>query len=192
MVRYDKKKIVSPSKRFKKEPEDLTLKINLEEEKSLLREGDKTIILDVIKQFRKERNESTKYRIYGKMNMVFRNTYSGTTTYEPLLNNLYVLGDGLDGDFTGHIPYNEFEFIRNDYVRQVSNPTGSTLGTYEPNLVLTGDTTHRAINEIDVHRLIGMFFYHTFYDKDPNHQMKYTLSGNTEYSLQNLMVSPLE
>lgn len=178
-----KKKIVSPSKRFKKaEPEDLTLKINLEEEKSLLREGDKTIILDIAKQFRKERNESTKYRIYGKMNMVFRNTYSGTTTYEPLLNNLYVLGDGLDGDFTGHIPYNEFAFIRNDYVRQVSNPTGSTLGTYEPNLVLTGDTTHRAINEIDVASTNWNVFLSYVYDKDPNHQMKYTLSGNTEYS----------
>ena len=37
-----KKKIVSPSKRYKKaESEDLTLRINFEEDKSLLREGDK-------------------------------------------------------------------------------------------------------------------------------------------------------
>ena len=115
-----KKKIVSPSKRYKKaESEDLTLRINFEEDKSLLREGDKNIVLDIAELYRKERNESTKYRIYGKMNMVFRNTYSGTTTYDPLRNNLYVIGDGLDGDFTGHLPYNEFAFIRNDYVREV-------------------------------------------------------------------------
>ena len=41
-----KKKIVAPSKRYKKaESEDLTLRINFEEDKSLLREGDKNIVL---------------------------------------------------------------------------------------------------------------------------------------------------
>jgi hypothetical protein len=178
-----KKKILSPSKRFKNaESEDLTLRINLEEDKNLLREGDKTIILDIAEQFKKERNESTKYRIYGKMNMVFRNTYSGTTTYEPLLNNLYVIGDGIDGDFTGYVPYNEFAFIRNDYVRQVSSPSGTTMGDFSPNLVITGDTSHRTINEMDVASTNWNVFLSYVHDKDSTHQMRYTLSGNTQYS----------
>ena len=178
-----KKKIVAPSKRYKKaESEDLTLRINFEEDKSLLREGDKNIVLDIAELYRKERNESTKYRIYGKMNMVFRNTYSGTTTYDPLRNNLYIIGDGLDGDFTGHLPYNEFAFIRNDYVREVSISTGTTMGTYDPNIFITGDTTHRVINEIDSASTNWNVFLSYVYDKDSTHQMKYTLSGNTEYS----------
>ena len=49
-----KKKIVSPSKRYKKaESEDLTLRINFEEDKSLLREGDKNIVLDIAELYRK-------------------------------------------------------------------------------------------------------------------------------------------
>lgn len=103
------KKILHPEKRHaKSESEDLQVRVGFERDEELLREGDRTIILDIAELYRKERNQSTKYRIYGKTNMVFRNTYSGTTTYDPLKNNLYVIGDGLDGDFTGYLPYNEF------------------------------------------------------------------------------------
>jgi hypothetical protein len=176
------KKILHPEKRHaKSESEDLQVRVGFERDEELLREGDRTIILDIAELYRKERNQSTKYRIYGKTNMVFRNTYSGTTTYDPLKNNLYVIGDGLDGDFTGYLPYNEFAFIRNDYLREVSNPTGSTVGDYNPNITIAGDTSHRGINEIDIASTNWNFHLSYVYDQDDNYPMRYTLSGSTVY-----------
>ena len=68
----NKKEILLPSKRYKKADEqDLTLNIGLETSQTLLRIGDKDIILDIDKLYDKERNESNKYKIYGKLKMVF-------------------------------------------------------------------------------------------------------------------------
>jgi hypothetical protein len=87
----ENKRILSPSKRYKKaESEDLEIRTGLERSEKLMREGDKNIILDIAELYRKERNQSTNYKIYGKLNMVFRNLYSGTSPYGPLLNNLYL------------------------------------------------------------------------------------------------------
>lgn len=178
-----KKKILHPEKRYKKaESEDLEVRVGLERDEQLLREGDKTIILDIAELYRKERNESSKYRIYGKMNMVFRNTYSGTTNYTPLKNNLYLIGDGIDGDYTGYIPYNEFAFIRNDYLREVSNPTGSTVGDFNPNITVSGDTSHRIINEMESASTNWNVHLSYVYDHDSTVPMRYTLSGSTVYN----------
>ena len=76
----EKKKLILPSKKFFGAiDEDLNLKINLDESKNLLREGDRTILLDTSVLFSKERNESTYYKVHGKLKMVFRNLYSGST-----------------------------------------------------------------------------------------------------------------
>ena len=112
-----KRNIILPSKKFFGAiEEDLSLRINLDETKNLLREGDRTIILDNALLFEKERNESNNYKIHGKLKMVFRNMYSGQTSYPPLRNLLYLVGDGSDGDFTGFLPYDEFAFLRKDVV----------------------------------------------------------------------------
>ncbi len=56
----NKKQILLPSKRFfKAEEENLNLPVNLDESETLLREGDRNIVLDIAKLFDKERNEST-------------------------------------------------------------------------------------------------------------------------------------
>ena len=106
----EKKEILLPSKRyFKAEEQDLNLSVKLDNDETLLREGDKDIILNLSELFDDERNESINYKIYGKIKMVFRNMYSGYTDYTPLLKNLYLVGDGT-GDDIGFIPYNEFAF----------------------------------------------------------------------------------
>ena len=70
----EKKKIILPSKKFFGSPdEDLNIRLGLDESKNLLREGDRTIILDNSVLFAKERNESPNYKIHGKLQMVFRN-----------------------------------------------------------------------------------------------------------------------
>ena len=176
------KKILHPTKRFKgAEPEDLTIRIDLEKEEQLLREGDRTIILDIAELYHKERNESTKYKLYGKSNMIFRNLYSGTTTYDTLKNTLYDLGDGVDADWTGYLPYNEFAFIRTDTHREVSSPTGLLPGEFTPNITITGVTDHTTITELESASWNWNLFVTYVYDQDETYPMRYTLSGDTVY-----------
>ena len=107
----DKKEILLPSKRFKKADEqELNINLGLESSQTLLRIGDKDVVLDIDKLYDKERNESKKYKIYGKLKMVFRNMYSGDTSYNYLQERLYLNGKG-DGvgnpTLAGFLPYDE-------------------------------------------------------------------------------------
>ncbi len=182
----EKKQIILPTKRFANaDSEDIDVRLNLDEQKNLLREGDRNIILDIDELFNKERNESKNYKIHGKIKMIFRNMYSGDTSYNPLLKNLYLVGDGSNGDATGFLPYNEFSFLRNDVVREVINPstvTGTTLSSYTPSFILTGYTGHTTITPIDAPYHNWNIYLSYVYSGDTNHSMKYTLSGGTSYS----------
>ena len=178
-----KKKIVHPTERFSgSTDENLNLRVGLERDEQLLREGDRNIILDINELFKKERNESTKYKIYGKTKMIFRNLYSGVTTYDPLKNSLYDLGDGLDSDWEGYLPYNEFAFIRRDTVREVSTITGDTVGSFNQTITLTGPTDHKTITEMDSSSWNWNFHLSYVYDHDSTYPMRYTLSGDTVYN----------
>jgi len=180
----DKKKIILPSKKFFGSTNtDQNIRIGLDESRNLLREGDRNIILNNVELFNKERNESNSYKIHGKIKMVFRNLYSGNTDYEPLLKKLYLVGDGGDNNFNGFIPYSEFAFLRKDVIREYSAvQTLPLITTYNPIILLTGETEHVSISSI-------MAPYHNWnihlsyvYDHDTNYPMKYTLSGNTAFS----------
>ena len=180
----ENKRILSPSKRYKRaESEDLSLKINLERDESILREGDRTIILDLEELYSKERNESTKYKIYGKLGMVFRNLNAGTSGYNPLLNRLYLTSAVYDEtDYSGYVPYDEFAFLRKDYVRETSNPTTNTIGQFTPNIVLSGDTSHQTFTQMDAPFMNWNLYLTYVYENDYTYPMRYTLSGNTVYN----------
>ena len=179
----DKKRIILPSKKFFGSiNQDQNIRIGLDETENLLREGDRTIILNNAELFNKERNESDNYKIHGKLRMVFRNLYSGTCEYEPLLEKLYLVGDGGDNNFNGFIPYNEFAFLRKDVVRQ-SNPvqTVSSLSLYTPNITYSGETSHIPISSIDAPYHNWNIYLSYVYGQDENFPMKYTLSGGTVF-----------
>ena len=179
----DKKRIILPSKKFFGSiNQDQNIRIGLDETENLLREGDRTIILNNTELFNKERNESDNYKIHGKLRMVFRNLYSGTCEYEPLLEKLYLVGDGGDNNFNGFIPYNEFAFLRKDVVRQ-SNPvqTVSSLSLYTPNITYSGETSHIPISSIDAPYHNWNIYLSYVYGQDENFPMKYTLSGGTVF-----------
>ena len=62
----EKKEILLPSKKFfKANEEDINLNVNLENEQSLLREGDMNSTINLQELFDKERNKSIQYKIYG-------------------------------------------------------------------------------------------------------------------------------
>lgn len=187
----NKKQILLPSKRyFKADDEDLNLALTLEEDKILLREGDRNIILDVDKQFNKERNASANYKIYGKIKMVFRNVYSGTTEYEPLKRHLYLKHDGSDIDNTnngGYMTYDEFAWIRNDVLREKNiMKRGTNLTLFDPDIQLVGTefTGHTITTQEDSKTKNWNLYLSYAYDSDPNYQMHYTLSGGTVYTFE--------
>ena len=118
------KQILLPGKKFwNSEDQDLSIKLDLDTSESLLRLGEKDIVLDLAQLYDKERNECTKYKIYGKLKMVFRNLYTGTTEYTHLQNDLFLNNDGsLTTDFpTGSMSYDEFALLRRDVVREIVN-----------------------------------------------------------------------
>lgn len=180
----EKKEILLPSKRyFKADEQDLNFNVKLENDETLLREGDKDIVLNLSELFDNERNQSINYKIYGKIKMVFRNMYSGYTDYNPLLSNLYLVGDGTGSDI-GFVPYNEFAFLRNDVIREkVISSTGSTLGNISviPTIELTGNryTGHTTTTSIEAPYKNWNLYLSYVYSGDTTHPIKYTLSGNT-------------
>lgn len=187
----NKKQILLPSKRFfKAEEESLNLPVNLDESETLLREGDRNIVLDIAKLFDKERNESKKYKIHGKLKMVFRNLYTGSTTYDPLKSNLFYNSFGTDTNYDGAMPYNEFAFLRKDVLRETFvGQTGSTLTEdYSPEqqLVLTGTTYtgHTTTTSIEAPYKNWNIYLTYVNGQDENYPMAYTLSDNTTFNFK--------
>jgi hypothetical protein len=180
----EKKEIILPSKRYANADEqELSIKLNLETSESLLRVGERDIILDIAKLYDDERNKSVNYKIFGKMNMIFRNMYSGNTEYDYLKERLYLVGDGSNNDFTGFIPYDEFAFLRRDLYREVTViPTGNTLGVeYNPITNYVGSTDHTTITAMNAPYQNWNIYLSYAYTGDTQYPMKYSLSGGTTH-----------
>lgn len=179
----EKREIILPSKRYANADEqELNLKLELDNSESLLRMGDRDIILDIAKLYDKERNSSVNYKIYGKMKMIFRNMYSGVTDYSYLSERLYLVGDGSDNDFTGFLPYDEFAFLRRDLYREYTVPgSGTVLGGSNsiPTIQTSGSTQHTRITTMTAPYQNWNVYLSYVSDQDSTHPMKYTLSGNT-------------
>ena len=182
----EQKKIILPSKRyFKAQEEDVNLNLNLDNNNTLLREGDMDVVLNLNELFDKERNQSNQYKIYGKIKMLFRNLYSGATTYAPLEKNLYLVDDGSLLVNSGYVPYNEFALMRNDVIREVNIPTsGTSITTYQTNVQTTGYTGHTAITSIDAPYHNWNLYLSYVYSGDTQYPIVYSLSGGTSYSFK--------
>lgn len=182
-----KKEILLPTKRFfKANEEDVTLNVKLDNNETLMREGERNIILDLPTLFDDERNQSKTYKIYGKMKMVFRNLYYGNCNYNPLLENLYLCTDGL-GNKDGFIPYNEFAFLRNDVLREVIKPySGNTMNIFVSSGMTTLEGTrytgHTITTSIDAPYKNWNLYLSYVYTGDTTFPMNYTFSNGTNFS----------
>ena len=184
----EKKQIILPSKKFAKaDDQELELKLNLDNSDTLMRIGERDIILDIDEQYYKERNESINYKIYGKLKMVFRNLYSGSTPYSYLKQRLYLTSDGSNITdstvFDGYLPYDEFAFLRRDVYREVNLPrTGDTLNIFTPNIVKSGSTAHTTITPILAPYQNWNLYLSYVYSGDSEFKLDYTLTGGTKVS----------
>ena len=193
----EKKQIISPKLRYEGSPEvDTQIRVGLEEEKSLLRNDDRDIVLNLAEQFVTERSNSKRYKFYGKMKMIFRNLYFGMTDYPYVQDRLYILGNGTEGDFRGYLPYDEFAFLRNDVYRETTEPTsiggtGSTFNSMDTfsgfTLITSGITTHQQITAYNA-PLFNWNLYLTYvYGHTTTFPMKYTLTGTTKTEGDNIL-----
>ena len=179
----ENKVILLPRKKYSQaDDQDLNLKLDLDTSESLLRVGEKDIVLDIAQLFDKERNDSVKYKIYGKLNMVFRNMYSGSTGYPYLADKMYYLGDGTT-TFDGWLPYDEFAFLRKDVLRELNSPSsGTNLTNFTPIFSKTGFTGHTSepITPITAPYQNWNLYLSYVYGSDLTFPMSYTLSGGTD------------
>lgn len=181
----EKKEILLSEKRYGKAPsEELAINVNFDEQKSLLTNDDRDVILNNNDLFNKERNNSNRYKVYGKVQMVFRNMYYGLSGYEYLSEKLALKGDGSDDNWQGYLPYNEFAFLRNDVVKQntlipdvtsLSGFTGFTMSITGT----TGSTKHITLTPMNA-PYHNWNTYLSYADgQNSIYPMKYTLSGTT-------------
>ena len=90
-------------------------------------EYDRNIDIDLTQLFDDERQKSDIFRPTCKFSILFKNSYTGSTNYTPLENNLYYTNEDKlaalscsdqnpdNVKWEGFLQYNEFDFIRNDY-----------------------------------------------------------------------------
>jgi hypothetical protein len=95
---------------------DLLINVNLQGNNKNIIEGERSKILNLEERFNYERQNSSKFRIAGKIVNIFNNIVSGQTSYEPFRNSLYYT-DTLNtltfgGEWKGYPQYDEFTFFR--------------------------------------------------------------------------------
>jgi hypothetical protein len=105
---------------------DLSIPTPLVQNSKNIQEFDRSIDVNLAQVFDDERQKSTTFRPTCKFQLLYNNSYTGTTNYTPLENNLYYINEA---EFTvlqcyagpnsiswqGFLQFHEFDFIRSDY-----------------------------------------------------------------------------
>jgi hypothetical protein len=127
-------RIVLGSLRFKTATDtNLSIPTPLIQNTKNLEEFDRSVDVNLVQIFNDERQKSTTFRPVCKFQVLFNNSYTGSTNYEPLENNLYYInetaltlkqcGVSLNAvSWEGFPQYDEFDFIRSDF-----NVSGYTI-----------------------------------------------------------------
>jgi hypothetical protein len=105
---------------------DLSIPTPLVQNSKNIQEFDRSIDVNLVQVFDDERQKSTIFRPTCKFQLLYDNSYTGTTNYVPLENNLYYINEtqslleqcnAAAGaiSWQGFVQYHEFDFIRSDY-----------------------------------------------------------------------------
>ena len=131
-------RVVLGSLRFKSSPNtDLSLQVPFKSTQRELIEYERSADINLQQVFQNEREKSNFLRPSCKFQVIFKNSYTGTTRYPPFERNLYytnaetVIAQNCSGannlPWGGFPLYNEFDFIRNDYnISGYTIPSGNT------------------------------------------------------------------
>ena len=87
-------RIVRGESRFAGSPNrEMQLQPYLESTNRALHEGDRNLVLNLRDQFDFEREYSTQYRLYGKIDILYNNIISGTTQDTTFMDSMYFIPD---------------------------------------------------------------------------------------------------
>ena len=120
-------RIVLSTLRYKSSPEvSYTLQVPFVQTVKELIGFERNINISLAQVFDDERQKSTIFRPTAKFTLIFKNSYTGTTSYTPFENNLYYVNASETAklscekgennvDWGGFPQYDEFDFVRGDY-----------------------------------------------------------------------------
>lgn len=110
-------------------------------------EGDRSLTLNLTQQFETERQESSTFRVSGKITNIFKNSITGKTIYTPYKNILYYTNEVANATLNtppnpnvpweGYPQYDEFTFVRYSAVTGHRNFVPKSATSYNWMLNLT-------------------------------------------------------
>jgi len=139
------------SKRFKgNSDKELFIQVPFKSTQQNYTQGDRTVLLNLAQRFDKERQDSNRIRVAGKITNIINNSVSGKTTYGPFLNDLYYLQPETSVNnnvWKGYPQYKEFTFVREEGITGHTTFIPKSSSTYNWNVYLSypfsSDTTQK-------------------------------------------------
>ena len=126
--------IIPSSQEYKSAPSvDQTITISLEEQSQQMVEYDRSASISLAQIYDEERQASTIFRPTFKVSYLYDNTYTGSTNYNPFLNNLYYVDpvNSMASNVWKGLPqYYEFDFYRPNIQDQHVNYKAISAYTY--------------------------------------------------------------
>ena len=135
--------IVPSNLRYKSAPfvdEEISLSLNSKQQE--ITEYDRSQTLSLAQVYDDERQICTVFRPTFKVSYLYTNTYTGTTTYIPFRNNLYLIDNEnsiVSGIWKGYPQFYEFDFYRPDVQDQHIAYKAKSALTYNWMYYLTYD-----------------------------------------------------
>lgn len=134
MNNENKISIVLPTKRYQGAPElSSNISINLDSTNKEVIEYDRIYNLSLSELFDSERQKSENFNLSGKFTVIFSNSMTGETAYQPFQNSLFYISpeyyrqqssaSNFNGKWGGFPSYSEFDLMRFD-----ANTSGYTTG----------------------------------------------------------------
>jgi hypothetical protein len=135
--------IVPSNLRYKSAPfVDSEISLSLNSKQQEITEYERSQTLSLAQIYDDERQTCTVYRPTFKISYLYANTYTGTTTYIPFRNNLYLIDNEnsvVSGIWKGYPQYYEFDFYRPDVQDQHISYKAKSALTYNWMYYLTHD-----------------------------------------------------
>ena len=142
-------------------------------------EFDRTANIDLQQLFNDERQKSTTFRPSCKFDIIFSNSYTGYSTYEPFINNLFYTNaaeaassncNSTTVQWYGFPQYTEFDFIRNDY---------NAIGYTQP------PNNHLKFVPKDAGKYNWNFYMSYAYDNNSTKQLQATINSPLPIGVRN-------
>lgn len=154
--------IIPSSQEYKSAPfVDQEISLSLDQQSQQLTEYDRSQSINLAQVYDDERQASTIFRPTFKLNYLYANTYTGTTSYIPFRNNLYYVTPEISmgsNVWKGFPQYYEFDF-------------------YRPFI----DDQHVDFKAISAYTYNWTYYISYAFENDYNKQLSYILNGTNKY-----------